>query len=122
MLTFSQQTAALAAFSFLISPVLCQLIATSYQGDSTRTYTNGSDIVTSQLLSRPYPYEFPLLGAAPQELFPMPKCNGFTLEEATIDQLQTAMKERKLSSTQIALCYIQRMLQTQDYLRYAPDE
>jgi amidase len=36
--------------------------------------------------------DFPLQqNAGATELFPMPLCNGFKLEEATIDQMQQAL-------------------------------
>ena len=55
------------------------------------------------------------------EQFRMPKCQGFTLEEATIDQLQDAMKKGLLSSASLCLCYIDRYHQTKDLLKYAQD-
>ncbi|MCJ1464114.1 hypothetical protein MMC07_002727 [Pseudocyphellaria aurata] len=47
----------------------------------------------------------------------MPKCNGVTLEEATIDQLQDAMNTGQLTTQQIVLCYMQRIYQTDMYLK-----
>jgi len=47
---------------------------------------NASTLVTSQTLESPFPYDFPLQGQDPADLFPMPPCNGFTLEETTIEQ------------------------------------
>lgn len=46
----------------------------------------------------------------------MPPCNGITLEEATIDQLQNYMAAGNLTSVQIALCYVQRIWQTNFYI------
>ncbi len=61
---------------------------------------------------------FPSLqNANTSELFPMPKCGGFTLQEATIDQMQAAMKNGILTSTQLVLCYMERAWQTQGYLK-----
>lgn len=63
---------------------------------------------------------FPLLqnnGSA--ELFPMPACGSFILEEATIDDMQAAMSNGTLSSVQICLCYLQRNFQTNSYIKYA---
>ncbi len=67
----------------------------------------------------PFPYYFPKLGQNAADLFPMPDCNGFVLEEATIDQLQDAMGKGQLTSLQIALCYLQRIQQTDEYIKYA---
>ena len=62
---------------------------------------------------------FPLeQNAGTPELFPMPLCNGFKLEEATIDQMQAAMNCGQLTSQQLVLCYMQRMYQTESYIKY----
>ena len=74
---------------------------------------------TAETLAKPFPYYFPKLGQSAADLFPMPDCNGFVLEEATIDQLQDAMGNGQLSSLQIALCYLQRIQQTDEYVKYA---
>ena len=47
----------------------------------------------------------------------MSLCNGMTLEEATIDQLQDYMIRNLLTSTQIALCYLERIWQTDEYIK-----
>ena len=75
--------------------------------------------VTAETLSTPFPYYFPILGQNAADLFPMPDCNGFVLEEATIDQLQDVMGKGQLTSLQIALCYLQRIQQTDEYIKYA---
>ena len=66
--------------------------------------------------------EFPVFplqeNAGKSSLFPMPLCNGFKLEEATIDQMQSAMKNGTLTSVQLVLCYMQRNYQTDDYIKY----
>lgn len=49
--------------------------------------------------------------------FPMPLCGSFQLEEATIDDMQQAMSNGQLTSTQLTLCYIQRIYQTQSYTK-----
>jgi amidase len=73
----------------------------------------------SQTLENLYPYEFPVLeNAIEGGKFPMPKCNGVKLEEATIDQLQVAMNDGRLTSSQLVLCYLQRIWQTDEYIEY----
>jgi hypothetical protein len=74
----------------------------------------------SQVLTSPYPFNFPVLqeGAASNSgQFPMPLCHGFKLEEATIDQLQDAMQDGKLSSKKLVECYLQRIYQVDFYIR-----
>ncbi|KAM0433401.1 hypothetical protein ACHAPT_004279 [Fusarium lateritium] len=54
--------------------------------------------------------------AGTADLFPMGKCNGFKLEEATIDEMQKAMRSGKLTSVQLVTCYLTRTYQTQEYI------
>jgi amidase len=51
------------------------------------------------------------------ELFPMNRCGTFHLHEATIDQMQQAMKNGTLTSTQLVGCYLERAMQTQEYVK-----
>ncbi|KAF4783522.1 amidase [Colletotrichum scovillei] len=63
------------------------------------------------------PSVFPLLedvGSA--DLFPMPLCGTFKLEEATIDEMQAALAAGTLTSQQLVGCYIQRTYRTQEYI------
>lgn len=50
--------------------------------------------------------------------FPMPSCQGITVEEATIDQLQDYISHGKLTSLQILDCYLARVSQTNSYCKY----
>lgn len=83
---------------------------------------NASQTVESQTLDSPYPHEFPVLpdGATIDSggQFPMPSCHGLILEEATIDQLQEALSKGQLTTVKLALCYLQRIYQTDGYIRY----
>ncbi|KAK1727066.1 amidase [Colletotrichum acutatum] len=63
------------------------------------------------------PPVFPLLGdVGSADLFPMPLCGNFKLEEATIDEMQAALAAGTLTSQQLVGCYIQRTYQTQEYI------
>ncbi|KAF6824070.1 amidase family protein [Colletotrichum plurivorum] len=63
------------------------------------------------------PSMFPLLeDAGTENLFPMPRCGGFELHEATIDEMQAAMEAGVLTSVQLVACYLRRTYQTQEYL------
>ena len=90
--------------------------ATVVSRETPRYSINASDFVSSQDLESPLPYYFPNQEAV-EDLFPMPDCNGIILEEATIDQLQDAMIQGHLTSTKIALCYLQRFYQTNGYTK-----
>lgn len=80
------------------------------------SYGNASDLISSENLESPFPYYFPDDRDA-DNLFPMPDCNGLVLEEATVDFLQNAMMKGQLTSTKIALCYLQRIYQTNGYTK-----
>jgi amidase len=98
------------------------LIATSAAGHSGESPNyNASQFVEDQTLESPYPYEFPMLqngSLADSGQFPMPLCHGFALEEATIDQIQEVLSKGKLTSVELVLCYLQRIYQTDGYIRY----
>jgi len=81
---------------------------------------NATQLVERQILESSYPFEFPILEngtLADSGQFPMPMCRGFTLEEATIDQMQDALNHGNLTSAQLAMCYLKRVYQTDSYIR-----
>lgn len=47
----------------------------------------------------------------------MPLCKGFSIEDATIDELQQYMATSNLSSVQLLSCYMQRYYQTNQYIK-----
>lgn len=55
--------------------------------------------------------------AASDNLFPMAKCYGFKLQEASIDEIQTALADGRLTSVQLVQCYMTRMYQTDQYIK-----
>ncbi|KAK0668780.1 putative amidase [Cercophora samala] len=60
------------------------------------------------------------------DFFKMPLCGrGFRLEEASIDDMQKAMRNGTVTAVQLVECYAQRVLQTDDYinslLEFNPD-
>ena len=78
---------------------------------------NGSVLASSQVLENPFPYDFPNQSETGVELFPMLQCQGLKLEEATVDQLQHWMGAGMLTSQQLVTCYVQRITQTDGYVR-----
>ena len=109
MLPRSFLTAVIVAFNLLPTSVAHKL----------RSF-NASQVVESQTLQSPYPYDFPVLqngSLVDNGLFPMQLCHGFKLEEATIDQLQQQLSNGTLTSVKLALCYLQRIYQTDGYIR-----
>ena len=90
------------------------LVAVTIAADS---WASPDTLVSSQILHQPFPYSFPQENAPPSQLFAMPLCNGVTLEEATIDQLQSYMSAGSLTSVQLVTCYLQRASQTGEYIK-----
>lgn len=74
-------------------------------------------LVTQQIDNQPYPYDFPKLGTNGADLFPMRLCNGFKLEEASIDEIQAELKSGNLTGVQLLKCYYERIYQVQPYLK-----
>lgn len=96
---------------------LLSFVSALASGSLNISVTSAPTKVTGTL-GTPFPYEFPNLNnAETSAVFPMPPCNGITLEEATIDQLQDYMSKGELTSVQLALCYLQRHWQTDDYIK-----
>ncbi|QDS77417.1 hypothetical protein FKW77_006436 [Venturia effusa] len=101
--------------SFTAAALALLIVIPSASGNSNITAISPPNI--SQTLQNPFPYEFPDVdNAETPALFPMPPCNGIILEEATIDQLQDYMSKGALTSVQLALCYLKRHWQTEDYI------
>lgn len=55
--------------------------------------------------------------AASNNLFPMAKCHSFKLQEASIDEIQKALGDGRLTSVQLVQCYMTRMYQTDQYIK-----
>jgi amidase len=88
-------------------------------GENLESNFNVSLIGEAQILQSPYPYYFPRLEkAGTTDLFPVPLCNGFKLEEATVDELQHAMATGVLTSVKLVTCYLQRIYQVDNYIRW----
>lgn len=78
---------------------------------------NASSILNVDPLQQPFPYYFPPQSEAGRSsLFPMPTCQGITLEEATIDQLSGYMRDGALTSVQLLRCYLKRVQQVDGYI------
>lgn len=93
-------------------------IATRHGHRHGHEHEHGIDpLVDSQILTDPYAYDFPRLGAPGASLFPMRHCHRFKLEEASIDELQAQLSIGALTSVQLLECYVDRIYQTQPYLK-----
>ncbi len=105
---------------------LCSVVtsssATVIAGSSNSTpfgVCGATDSIISETLQNPFPYAFPDFAQNSIDWLPMPNCNGVVLEEATIDEIQDAMRRGQLTSVTMAMCYLQRIYQTDEYIKYA---
>ncbi|KAG0646914.1 amidase [Hyphodiscus hymeniophilus] len=95
-------------------------VASPAHHGAPNSFFNATQIIENQELKSPYPYEFPVLqngSLVDSGQFPMPRCHGFKLEEATIDQLQQALSNGTLTSVKLVMCYMKRIYQTDGYIR-----
>jgi amidase len=105
-----------AMHSILRILIVGAISATSWAA-SCDTQKNSSYNPNFDPLSNPFPYYFPPEDAAGSAaLFPMPTCQGITLEEATIDQLQSYMRNGTLTSKTLLSCYLKRVQQVDEYI------
>ncbi|KAF2762622.1 glutamyl-tRNA amidotransferase subunit A [Pseudovirgaria hyperparasitica] len=78
---------------------------------------NDFEFSFQQVLDNPFPFYFPPEDKAETpDLFPMPDCHGFALQEATIDRMQEALDNGILTSVQLVQCYTQRIMQVDGYV------
>jgi amidase len=101
-----------------MSPLLNVLVSgLALAGSAVATRHEVDSLVASQILTDPYAYDFPRLGANGSSLFPMRHCHGFKLEEASVDDLQERLSNGTFTSVQLLECYLNRIAQTQPYLK-----
>lgn len=105
-------------FTIAISVLPTTLSALQCVATATESSIDHRENFTMEILTEPFPYSFPKLGNDSSQLFPMPLCNGFQLEEATIDEMQIALSSGQLTSMQLLNCYLDRIHQVDKYLRY----
>ncbi|KKY14243.1 putative amidase family protein [Diplodia seriata] len=102
-----------------IRKLLAATVSAAVVASATHAGNETLDLADSQILQDPLPVWFAENPSAngTADVFPMQPCNGFTLEEATIDELQDALGSGVLTSVHLVLCYLQRIQQTDEYLR-----
>lgn len=102
-----------------MSPLLQAIVSgLALAGSAVATRHEEVDtLVTSQVLSDPYAYDFPRLGAPGASKFPMRHCHGFKLEEASVDEIQAQLSNGSFTSVELLQCYLDRIHQTQPYLK-----
>lgn len=100
--------------------VLCSTSTYALQDlASVQDYQDTALQIDNQTLQNPFDFQFPLLqNANSTALFPMRSCNGITLEEATIDQLQDYMSHGRLTAEKIVRCYVERNYQVDEFCKY----
>jgi amidase len=103
-------------------PTALSLLSLGLTAQALDAYNNDSSLlVQSQIVENPFPYDFPennSSGTGSSALFPMRLCNGFRLEEASVDDIQAQLSSGKFTSVQLLQCYYDRIYQTDSYLKY----
>lgn len=103
-----------------MSPLLQTIVSGLALACSAIASGHGQEVdtlVASQVLNDPYAFDFPRLGAPGASLFPMRDCHGFKLEEASVDEIQERLSNGSLNSVKLLECYLDRIHQTQPYLK-----
>lgn len=86
-------------------------------GLSSTTWAQNASNLAIDPLQNPYPFSFPPINQTDTKyLFPMRKCHNFSLEEATIDQLQEQMRNGGLTAAKLLRCYLRRVQQVDEYI------
>ena len=108
----------LSKYASYLLILLLALVVSSYSAhvESQNTCVSYQDVLTF-LESAALDY-FPNKEENATELFPMSPCNGVVIEEATIDELQEAMEEGSLTSVELLWCYLERIHQIEEYVKY----
>lgn len=102
-----------------MAPLLQALVGgLALAGSALAHKPENDSLVDSQILTNPYAYDFPRLSAHGSSRFPMRHCHGFKLEEASIDEIQKQLSKGTFTSVQLLECYLDRVYQTQPYLKY----
>ncbi|KAJ5342354.1 hypothetical protein N7541_011478 [Penicillium brevicompactum] len=99
-----------------MAPLIQTLVSGLALATSVVARPERDSLVESQILTNPYQYDFPRLGASGAKQFPMRRCHGFKLEEATVDQIQERLENGTFTSVELLECYLDRVHQTQPYL------
>jgi amidase len=106
----------LGATGFLAA--VTPLLATDNHSHNHNSHHDVDTLVMSQVLTDPYAYDFPRLDTNGADLFPMRPCKGHRLLEASIDDLQELLSAGELTSVDLLQCYLERIYQTDSYLKY----
>jgi amidase len=97
--------------------ILLCVLGTTPSVASCDMIRNSTRILDVDPLQNPFPYEFPSQNDTRRsELFPMPKCQGLVLEEASIDELQGYMSSGVLTSVELLQCYLRRVRQVDEHI------
>lgn len=74
----------------------------------------------SKLLNHTFLYQYPLrdiTSDTARSLNTLNLCNGVTIEEATIYELQNYLSKGRLTSEQLTACYIRRIFEVERFIK-----
>lgn len=110
-----------AFFATLCATLLARVSATTTNNEE---YDHLSDTsahsfnISSETLTDPFPFYFPVPDAQQEDEtpLPMPLCYGTRIEEASIVELQGYLTNGCLTSVQLVECYLRRIMQVDTYV------
>lgn len=111
-----------ASFFPAFGAILLATVSTTCKANDNHDHGHDTDVhafnVSSQTLTDPYPYYFPVSDAQKEDEtpFPMPLCYGTRVEEASIVQLQGYLTDGTLTSAKLLECYLRRIMQVDTFV------
>lgn len=107
-----------AAFFSAFSAVLLTTVSAHDSPNASGNDTASTFDASSQTLTDPYPYFFPVPDAQKDDdtPFPMPLCYGQRIEEASIVELQAYLVQGTLTSVKLVECYLRRIGQVDTFV------
>lgn len=106
-------------FLFALGAALLATVSATNDHSDDGNETNAHAVnVSSQTLTDPYPYYFPVADAQKEgeTPFPMPLCYGTRIEEASIVELQGYLADGTLTSAKLLECYLRRVMQVDTFV------
>lgn len=114
-----------ASFFSAFGAILLATVSTTCKANDNHDHGHDTDVhafnVSSQTLTDPYPYYFPVSDAQKEDEtpFPMPLCYGTRVEETSIVQLQGYLTDGTLTSAKLLECYLRRIMQVDTFVECA---
>ncbi|KAL8709204.1 MAG: hypothetical protein Q9225_007489 [Loekoesia sp. 1 TL-2023] len=100
--------------------IFITIVAWPTSGNEAHNISVAKDLLGSRLLNHSFLIQYPsenVTTSSAKALNTLDLCNGVSIEEATIDKLQSYLSDGKLTSVQLTTCYMQRVFQVERYIK-----